>query len=559
MTFKNIKLVLIILLVLGSTSLIYGSNQPAKLFGDFIIENILNKSSIFNQLLKPKVIHQSMENLLLTNLFKAMKLGPIDRKDTFLDFRNSILKDELGNPIGSTQTQPANSSLRLLEKLRNTQGTVVEFCDRLSKRHKHNINHTKIERDTSFLRAYHSNNLCIQWEQANTDFTNGNYYSCLLMLINLMQSKPYSPSILNLAYCTLAAIGDKNSAVEARILAVSYTWLKKAMLYQIELVNGNDYEYVRLLIKYRSLFPFDAQSLRWLWALLSNNTIMQDHFQNSLAHLDHELIQRYSLDFNSIISFLRSNEISWLDTVASSSNLPINMIVPRSQIIDKDFFLIGFNYYTKIPLWTSYRLSKECICSEYSRISTFRRDPEVPSEYCAVSSDYKGSDYDKGHLIPACDFCWNDNAKTMTFLYTNISPQTPSLNRVVLRQLESQIRKMLRNSEVEDIWVITGNLFMTCDSIATIPINWIGDNNIAIPTHIFKVIITKLEGGRFRKIAYLLPNQFGPLGSVNEYQIKLNRLEEIIGYEFSAVRLRQKEAYMQSEDMFNYFQYLDRY
>lgn len=58
-----------------------------------------------------------------------------------------------------------------------------------------------------------------------------------------------------------------------------------------------------------------------------------------------------------------------------------------------------------------------------------------------VTSEYTKSGYDRGHLAPSADFAWNQDANDITFVMSNMAPQTPGLNRGAWKRLEDQVRK----------------------------------------------------------------------------------------------------------------------
>lgn len=58
-----------------------------------------------------------------------------------------------------------------------------------------------------------------------------------------------------------------------------------------------------------------------------------------------------------------------------------------------------------------------------------------------VPAEYAKTGYDQGHMAPAADFAWNQDASNTTFVMSNIAPQTPNLNRDSWKRLEDKVRK----------------------------------------------------------------------------------------------------------------------
>lgn len=85
----------------------------------------------------------------------------------------------------------------------------------------------------------------------------------------------------------------------------------------------------------------------------------------------------------------------------------------------------------KQPLWVQYRLESSEVTSGIARRSNnFSFDPAVVGG-SSSPDDYSKSGYDRGHLAPAADMHWSTNAMNESFLMSNMSPQTPQLNRHV--------------------------------------------------------------------------------------------------------------------------------
>jgi len=93
---------------------------------------------------------------------------------------------------------------------------------------------------------------------------------------------------------------------------------------------------------------------------------------------------------------------------------------------------------------------------------------------CATDSDYKGKNYDKGHLANAEDFAFDCTNDELTFRYYNCLPQTHGLNRGIWKTKETQIRKW---SQKEKLYIVCGGYF---GNIKT--------GRIAVPSYCWKVV-----------------------------------------------------------------------
>ncbi|MBK9512347.1 MAG: DNA/RNA non-specific endonuclease, partial [Flavobacteriales bacterium] len=104
--------------------------------------------------------------------------------------------------------------------------------------------------------------------------------------------------------------------------------------------------------------------------------------------------------------------------------------------------------------WVAHIAAPDLITGNLARIDTFLPDPLV-STGTAVTADYWFSGYDRGHLVPSADMRWNMKALEATYLYSNISPQLPELNRESWADLEDWVRRYVNYSK-RRLYVVTG-------------------------------------------------------------------------------------------------------
>ncbi len=95
------------------------------------------------------------------------------------------------------------------------------------------------------------------------------------------------------------------------------------------------------------------------------------------------------------------------------------------------------------------------------RKDAFAEDKEVPVQFRATLSDYKGSGYDRGHQAPAADMRSTANTMKQSFLLTNMTPQLPALNQGAWRILEEKTRQWAIT--YKSVQVITGPIFTHSD------------------------------------------------------------------------------------------------
>lgn len=181
---------------------------------------------------------------------------------------------------------------------------------------------------------------------------------------------------------------------------------------------------------------------------------------------------------------------------------------------------MGYRTDYKIAEWVSYSLNSKKLRNCYARTDSFKPDPSLAKEYSAQNSDYLGSGYDRGHLIPAGDNKWSSTAMQESFLLSNMTPQTASFNRGIWKTLEDKVRAWASKSE--ELWVVTGpNL----NSIK----GYLGANKVAIPSAFYKVLVKK-TGNKLEGVGILLNNSSS--GNLLGYMTSIRSVEKATGINF---------------------------
>ena len=174
--------------------------------------------------------------------------------------------------------------------------------------------------------------------------------------------------------------------------------------------------------------------------------------------------------------------------------------------------------------WVYYELtSYEASNAQYKRSNNFRSDAKVKTRSASLA-DYKGSGYDRGHLAPAGDMAFSGAAMSESFYMSNMSPQHPSFNRGIWKQLES-LGKGLGSGEILYYMLQTG-------AILENGLRSIGPNGVTIPRYYYKALLDYDESnGNYTAIAFILPNQKGQK-ALQDYVVSIDILEIRTGIDF---------------------------
>ena len=171
--------------------------------------------------------------------------------------------------------------------------------------------------------------------------------------------------------------------------------------------------------------------------------------------------------------------------------------------------------------WVAYTLTREMTAGPAGRTDDFRPDPLVKTGSAALE-DYRGSGYDRGHLVPAADMKHSRVYMSETFFLSNMSPQRPEFNRGAWKRLEELVRTWAR--ENGELHVVAGPVLAGGD----FPV--IGPNRVAVPELYFKVVLDYREPD-FKAIGFILPNA-GTRAGLWEFAVPVDRVEELTGIDF---------------------------
>ncbi len=200
------------------------------------------------------------------------------------------------------------------------------------------------------------------------------------------------------------------------------------------------------------------------------------------------------------------------------------------ELLCHTYYCFVFDDNHKQSKWLAYKLTADMTIGEEGRNSRFFVDSLVVSG-TASDSDYRGSGYDRGHLVPAGDMVFCEIGMRESFYYSNVSPQTPAFNRGIWKRLESSVRNYARS--FNEIYVVTGPLLSE-------ELNAIGENNVSVPEYFYKIVMVYNDSVK-QSIAFVMPNIRGEKNSIYCYSMTVRELENKLDINFFP-SLKKKEA-----------------
>ena len=200
------------------------------------------------------------------------------------------------------------------------------------------------------------------------------------------------------------------------------------------------------------------------------------------------------------------------------------------EIIQHKYYTLNYNEDHEVANWVAYELDHDRIQNCVKRKNNFRIDPLV-STGSSEAADYKGSGFDRGHLVPAGDMKFNGLAMSETFFFSNMTPQPGPFNQGRWAQLEVLIRAWAL--KYNKIWIVSGPIL-----IPNLPT--MGKRNkISIPEEYYKVILRK-EGKGYKGMAFLMHTNV-PYRDLISYATSIDQVEELSGFDFFQFLNRDQE------------------
>jgi len=189
-------------------------------------------------------------------------------------------------------------------------------------------------------------------------------------------------------------------------------------------------------------------------------------------------------------------------------------------IVRKKAFIVSYNKETKIPNWVAWHLTAEHTDGPISRRNMFYEDEDMPLPR-ATNEDYRGSGWSRGHMCPAGDNKWDEEAMNESFSLINVCPQDASLNSGLWNSIEIDCRKWARR--FQDIYIVCGPVFYRQKH------ELIGSNEVYVPEAFFKVVLCL--NGEPKGMGFVVKNNAGTRKR-DLYYNSIDQVERITGMDF---------------------------
>lgn len=246
---------------------------------------------------------------------------------------------------------------------------------------------------------------------------------------------------------------------------------------------------------------------------------------------DEQIVPEHSIESSedSVASGFKENFEPTNETqsviILDSTAIEIPRLISKlpEQILCRIGYTTSYNNETKNANWVAWHLTSEHTDGEWSRKGIpYIVDEEIEGPRQELS-DWYGHNLpiDHGHMCPAGDNKWDEQAMIQSFLLSNMCPQNSSLNQGDWEELESRCRGWARH--YGDVYITCGPIFYN-DNYCTI-----GENAVGVPDAFFKVVLCLTKNPK--ALGFIYPNS-GEHHKLSSYIHTVDEIESITGIDF---------------------------
>lgn len=212
-----------------------------------------------------------------------------------------------------------------------------------------------------------------------------------------------------------------------------------------------------------------------------------------------------------------AEEFSSVDSVLMVDGAPAGSLPIRYT-----GFTVTFNPTTHEPDFVAWQLTDSMVNTQVVTRKEAHFAPDADIDGCPTLADYRNSGYDRGHMAPAADMRWSQQAMTDCHYLTNMCPQDKRLNTGAWNTVEQLSRRWVANHG--PLYIVAGPV--PGDYIT----RYIGENKLPVPERFFKVIIAPHSAPPLG-IGFVMPNGAVENGA-QSCVTSIDNVEEITGYDF---------------------------
>jgi endonuclease G len=191
---------------------------------------------------------------------------------------------------------------------------------------------------------------------------------------------------------------------------------------------------------------------------------------------------------------------------------------PDTVTIFHKYYSTTFSKSEHFPVVVKYWLTRKMLeCDTHiKRTNRYKPDPQLPIE-TNLQNDYTKSGYDRGHNMPAEDDRCDPEGMKECFYYSNMTPQTHSLNAGAWKTLEEYVRAEAMQYDSVLVW---------CGSVSSGKVK-IG--RVSVPEFCWKIFFIKTQGSTE---AYSFRNDRSASKPLESYKVPVDSIERFSGLNY---------------------------
>lgn len=181
-------------------------------------------------------------------------------------------------------------------------------------------------------------------------------------------------------------------------------------------------------------------------------------------------------------------------------------------------YISHYSKLKKYPVMVEWWETKAKIACEkpLARVDRFKPDPLLATE-TDLEDDYKGSGFDRGHLMPAkSNQCQTPEVQNECFYFSNMAAQYHRLNAGDWKSLETLTREWATANDSVHIWA--GNVG---------ELKRIG--KVAVPRQCWKAVYIKRSNEWY---FFLFDNDLSNPDGINNNKVLKEDIEQLTGFKF---------------------------
>ncbi|MDO4510315.1 MAG: DNA/RNA non-specific endonuclease [Bacteroidales bacterium] len=207
-------------------------------------------------------------------------------------------------------------------------------------------------------------------------------------------------------------------------------------------------------------------------------------------------------------------------------------------------FTVHYNTRWLVPNYVVYTLKRSHVGGKACYDGSFFVPEKMAN--CAMPLELEATGYQRGHMAPAADMRWSEQALRESFAMVNICPQSGDLNTGAWRRLEDRVREWVMNDSV--LVVFTGPVLS--ERMATIG----PEHRIGVPERFFKVVLAPFAQP-MRAIAFVMPAE-GTTLPLRHHAVSVSEVERISGIDFFPTLPQQEQRRLKDVvDTYSWFRY----